>query len=62
MKKKPDFTIRLFLIKNNANQTLSVQFTLSVVHQTRKKRTLMKIQSSSCFLQEIISDLKSNVK
>ncbi len=25
-------------------------------HQTRIKRTLMKIQSSFCFLQEIISD------
>ena len=35
---------------------------LPKVHQTRIKRTLMKIQSSFYFLQEIISDLKSNVK
>ena len=31
-------------------------------HQTRIKRTREKILSSFCFLQEIISDLKSNDK
>ena len=50
------------LLSPHSNTPCLLRLRLRAPHQTRIKRTLMKIQSSFYFLQGIILDFKSNYK